>query len=46
MTERDGMGDGGRETLEEGIYVYIYTVVVQQELMQHCKATITKKLTR
>ena len=38
----DGEGwDGGcRGALEEGIYVYIYTVVVQQELMQHCKATI------
>lgn len=42
----DGEGwDGGwreGDSLEEGIYVYIYTVVVQQELMQHCKATIIK----
>ena len=42
MLSDDGEGwDGGcRGALEEGIYVYIYTVVVQQELMQHCKATI------
>lgn len=38
--EVEGWDGGWREALEEGIHVYIYTVVVEQELMQHCKATI------
>ena len=35
-------GEGGRETQEERIFVCVWPIhfVVQQKLMQHCKAII------
>ena len=44
MTQRGGMGEGGRETKWQGMYIYIHIELihfaVQQKLTQHRKAII------